>query len=166
MFRVLFTVAVVLPLIGFYSFWRDAYKNEWDWISDESVKMYVDAAKTFLTASGIAVAITVSALSYKISAAPWIAQRAVSGLVACVVLAPCTVLVLYRLYERARSRARDNTEGRLTRAELAILLVMAYFTVEGFVLGFLYLARIPFNFVQAAHPIGTPHDFGPMRLLH
>jgi|ERR1700730_14890489 len=152
MFRALLVVAIGLPLAGFYSFWRDARKEKWDWISEESVKMYVDAAKTFLTASGIAVAIAVAALGQKLSPPPWIIQRAVGGLVACVILAPCTVLVLYRLFERARSRERDNTEGRLTRLELAILLVMAYLTVEGFVLGFLYLGRIPFNLAQACSP--------------
>ncbi len=113
--------------------------------------MYVDAAKTFLTASGIAVAITVAALGQKLSPPQWIVQRAVGGLVACVILAPCTVLVLYRLFERARSREGDNTQGRLTRLELAILLVMAYFTVEGFVVGFLYLGRIPFNLSQVGN---------------
>jgi len=118
---------------------------------EESVKMYVDAAKTFLTASGIAVAITVAALGQKLSPPQWIVQRAVGGLVACVILAPCTVLVLYRLFERARSREGDNTQGRLTRLELAILLVMAYFTVEGFVVGFLYLGRIPFNLSQVGN---------------
>jgi hypothetical protein len=65
----------------------------------------------------------------------------------CVVLAPCSVLLLYRSYERARSRQNDNSEGRLTLLELAILLTAAYFTVEGFLVGFLYLARIPSNLV-------------------
>jgi len=151
MFRAFLIIAITVPLVGFYSFWRDARKGQWDWISDESVKMYVDAAKTFLTASGIAVAIVVAALGQKLSPPPWIVQRAVGGLVACVIFAPCTVLVLYRLFERARSRANDNKQGRLTRLELAILLVMAYLTVEGFLIGFLYLGRIPFNLAQVGY---------------
>ncbi|SRR6266478_3074326 len=154
MFRAVSLLAVVLPLIGFYTFWRDAQKKEWHWISEESVKMYVDAAKTFLTASGIAAAISVASLSGKLSPPVWIIQRAVGGLVTCVVLAPCSVLLLYRAYERARARQKDGgSEGRLTRLELAILLIVAYFTVEGFILGFLYLARIPSNLASgpAAH---------------
>src|SRR6266478_4214047 len=145
MFRAVSLLAVVLPLIGFYTFWRDAQKKEWHWISEESVKMYVDAAKTFLTASGIAAAISVASLGGKLSPPVWIIQRAVGGLVTCVVLAPCAVLLLYRLYERARSRQGKDSQGRLTLLELAILLTVAYLTVEGFILGFLYLARIPSN---------------------
>ena len=149
MFQALLTVAVVLPMLGFYTFWRDAQQQEWDWINDESVKMYVDAAKTFLTASGIAAAIAVGSLGGKLAVPAWIIQRAVAGLVTCVVLAPCSVLLLYRFYERAKGRQRHGSEGRLTRLELAILLIVAYFTVEGFILGFLYLARIPSNLVEA-----------------
>jgi phosphatidylglycerophosphate synthase len=148
MFRALLFIAITIPLVGFYSFWRDAQKAQWDWISDESVKMYVDAAKTFLTASGIAVAIVVAALGQRLSPPAWIVQRAVGGLVTCVIFAPCAVLVLYRLFERARSRGNDNKQGRLTRLELGILLVMGYFTVEGFIVGFLYLGRIPFSLTQ------------------
>src|ERR1700682_5099743 len=110
MFQVLFLVAVVLPLVGFYTFWRDAQKG-WVWINDESVKMYADAAKPSPPASGIAVAITVASLGGKISPPVWIVERAVGGLVTCVVLAPCSVLLLYRLYERARSRQNDNSQG-------------------------------------------------------
>jgi hypothetical protein len=152
MFRALFVLAVALPLLGFYSFWRDARDKEWDWITAESVKMYVDAAKTFLTASGIAAAIAVASLGGKLSPPAWIVERAVGGLVASVVLAPCTVVILYRLYEKARSRENHDSQGRLTRLELAVLLTVAYFSVEGFILGFLYLARIPSSLVQAVHP--------------
>ncbi len=148
MFRAVLLLAVVLPLVGLYTFWRDARKQGWDWINAESVKMYVDAAKTFLTASGIAAAIAVASLSGKLSPPVWIIQRAVGGLVTCVVLAPCAVLLLYRFYERAGARQNDGgSQGRLTLPELAILLIAAYFTVEGFILGFLYLARIPSNLV-------------------
>lgn len=147
MFQALLILAVTVPLVGFYTFWRDAQRHQWDWINEESVKMNVDAAKTFLTASGIAAALSVASLGGKLSPPTWIIQRAVGGLVACVILAPCSVLLLYRLYERARSRQNDNSEGRLTRPELAILLIVAYLTVEGFILGFLYLARIPSNLV-------------------
>jgi hypothetical protein len=71
--------------------------------------------------------------------------------VACVVFAPITVLVLYRIYERARSRHQEaeprdpHAQGKLTKLELALLLIMSYITVEGFILGFLYLARVPFH---------------------
>ena len=151
MFRVLLLIAVFGPLVGFYTFWRDARAQGWAWITAESLKMYVDAAKTFLTASGVAVAIVVASLGGKFSPPLWIVQRSVTGLVTCVVFAPITVLVLYRLYERARSRhqaaePRDpHSQGELTRLELAFLLLMAYITAEGFILGFLHLARIPFH---------------------
>jgi hypothetical protein len=151
MFRALFLIAVIGPLVGLYTFWRDAQAREWDWITDGSLKMYIDAAKTFLTASGIAVAIVVASMGGKFSPPLWIVRRAVSGLVACVVFAPITVLVLYRIYERARSRHQEaepkdpHPQGKLTRLELILLLIMAYLTTEGFILGFLYLARIPFH---------------------
>lgn len=156
MFRILFIIAILGPLVGFYTFWRDARAHGWAWISDESLKMYVDAAKTFLTASGIAAAIVIASLGGKFSPPSWIVQRAVAGLVTCVVFAPITVLVLYRLYERASSRHQaaepkdPHAQGKLTRLELALLLVVAYITAEGFILGFLYLGRIPF------HPAPTP----------
>jgi hypothetical protein len=67
MFRALFLIAVIGPLAGLYSFWRDALTQGWDWITDESLKMYIDAAKTFLTASGVAVAIVVASLGGKFS---------------------------------------------------------------------------------------------------
>jgi uncharacterized membrane protein len=151
MFQALFLIAAIGPLVGFYSFWRDARAQGWDWITAESLKMYVDAAKTFLMASGIAVAIVVGSLGGKFSPPLWIVQRAVAGLVTCVVFAPITVLVLYRLYERASSRHQEaepkdpHAQGKLNRLELALLLAMAYITAEGFILGFLYLARIPFH---------------------
>lgn len=151
MFWILFMIAVCVPLIGFYTIWRDARApHQWAWISDESLKMYVDAAKTFLTASGIA-AVVVASLGGKFSPPSWIVQRAIAGLVTCVVFAPITVLVLYRLYDRARSRHQmadpkdAHAQGKLTRLELALLLLVAYITAEGFILGFLYLGRIPFH---------------------
>lgn len=151
MFPVFFLLAVIVPLVGLYSFWRDAQTKGWDWISADSLKMYVDASKTFLTASGIAVAIVVGSLGGKLSPPSWIVQRAVAGLVTCVVFAPITVLLLYRLYERESARHQEaepegvHGQGKLTRIELALLLVMAYVTLEGFILGFLYLARAPFH---------------------
>lgn len=151
MFKLLFAIAVLLPLIGFLTFWLDARSRGWIWISSDSVKMYVDTAKTFLTASGVAVAIVVASLGGKFSPPMWIVQRAVAGLVACVVFSPVSVLVLYRCFERAAARYRDDGEepheieqGKLTKGELAIILMFGYVAVEGFVLGFLYLARIPF----------------------
>jgi hypothetical protein len=55
-------VALVVPLIALRTFWRDARLHGWAWINAEGLKMYVDAAKTFLTASAIAVAIVVASL--------------------------------------------------------------------------------------------------------
>ncbi len=76
MFRVLLLIAVFAPLAGLYTFWRDASNRHWAWITDESLKMYVDAAKTFLTASGVAVAIVVASLGGKFSPPLWIAGGA------------------------------------------------------------------------------------------
>lgn len=150
MFRALLFIVVILPLLGFYSFWRDAQKQQWLALNPETLKMYVDAVKTILTASGLAVAAIVASLGGRLSTPIWIVERAVTCLVMCIVCAPLTVFVLYRCYDRARSRHHEveprdpYQQGALTSLEYLLLLLMAYATVEGFILGFLYLARIPF----------------------
>ena len=51
-------VFVPTPLI--WQYWREARSLGWDWSSRDSRDMYVDGAKTLITASGIALAVVAS----------------------------------------------------------------------------------------------------------
>jgi hypothetical protein len=53
-------IGALLFMYSMYSFWRDSQVRGWNWTSHESRGMYVDAAKTLITASGIVVALVAS----------------------------------------------------------------------------------------------------------
>jgi hypothetical protein len=95
--------------------------------------MYVDGAKTLITASGIAVA-----------------------LLSCVCLSLIVILALLRGFERAENRYIDEQrkerkqieagEGRLNTTELLFILVPTGFALSCFLVGFVFLGRIAFHF--------------------
>jgi len=59
-FYLLVVLAVAIPGIFMWTFWRDAKGRGWNWTTEASRTMYVDVAKTLITASGIAVALVAS----------------------------------------------------------------------------------------------------------
>ena len=127
--------------------------------------MYVDSVKTLITASGIAVALLASAAKSAAARATvtlndqivtFSAKVAVVCLVLCIVLSLVVTFALVRSFDRAQSRygdeqrrvgqASDGTEGKLTLAELAFILVPAAPALSLFVVGFAFLARIAYHF--------------------
>lgn len=154
---VVFSIAV-LPLLFVLRVWWHAHTIGWIYSSEDSRNMYVDAAKTLITASGIAVAILASSLSAGRTATPvaaFSAKVAVVCLIFCVGLSLVAMLALMRGHEEAKGRnidARraqglpvDVKEGRLSSAALFVTLVPAAFALSCFLVGLLFLGRIVFH---------------------
>jgi hypothetical protein len=59
-FYVFVFVVAAAPLLLVWHYWHEAQTKGWDWTNEQSRSMYVDAAKTLITASGIAVALLAS----------------------------------------------------------------------------------------------------------
>jgi hypothetical protein len=116
--------------------------------------MYVDAAKTLITASGIAVALLASSTVASVRATNNIvafsAKVAVVCLISCVCLSLVVILALMRGFERAQSRHIESGgragEGKLNSAELLFILIPAGAALSCFLAGFVFLGRITFHF--------------------
>ena len=120
--------------------------------------MYVDVAKTMITASGVAVALLAS-LSFS-SQRPsnptvvFFAKVAGFCLIVCVCMALVHIVALSRGHESAHARNVEALrgaghlgaidEGSLTNFELACILVSGGFALSGFFIGFLFLGRVIF----------------------
>lgn len=114
--------------------------------------MYVDVAKTLITASGIAVALVASSFVQlhtsdeivKVSA-----RLGVIALILCFCSSVIVILALTRGHERARSRniesGRGGEEGQLTDTELLFILIPACTALSSFLVGALCLGRIAFH---------------------
>jgi len=147
------------PALFAWHYWHEAQTLGWDWINDDSRGMYVDCAKTMITASGIAVALLASSAIASARTASAVvafsAKLAAVCFISCVCLSLITILALSRGYERARSRNSDGhrrigltagPEGRLTTAELLCILFPTAAALSSFLVGFLFLGRIVFYF--------------------
>jgi hypothetical protein len=143
MFHLLFGLAVLGPLIFMWSFWR-ADRSGVEWIHTEARDVYVEAAKTLIPASSIAIAIVVSPLGVKLAFPHWIVQRAVTALTLCMVSSVLAILAIARGYALASSRTTAAQTGRLTAFELFLVLAAEYFALVGFLTGFLYMARMAY----------------------
>lgn len=73
-------------------------------------------------------------------------------LIICIVFSLVTIMGLSRGYDRARSRFLGSAEGSvyqdqgmLDDAELRLILATGYFSLAGFLTGFVFLARITFQ---------------------
>ena len=121
--------------------------------------MYVDGAKTLITASGIAVALLASsAFASARTSSPLVAvssRVAAVSLISCICFSFVLILALLRGYERALSRINDELtskglggtdEAKLNPAELALILVTGCAALSSFLVGFVFLARIAFHF--------------------
>jgi hypothetical protein len=142
------------PIIFVWSVWHEAKTLGWIWSTDQSRTMYVDAAKTLITASGIAVALLASSSVSSAKATDTIvafsAKVAVVCLISCVCLSLIVILALLRGFERAQSRfieARGQAgQGKLNPAELLFILIPAGTGLSCFLVGFVFLGRITFHF--------------------
>jgi len=116
--------------------------------------MYVDAAKTLITASGIAVALlassTVASERATNNLVAFSAKVAVVCLIACVCFSIVVILALMRGFERAQSRHIESGghagEGKLNSIELRFILIPAGGALSCFLVGFVFLGRIAFHF--------------------
>jgi hypothetical protein len=145
-------LVVVGPAVFFWSFWRDAQVRGWRWTTDASRTMYVDVAKTLITASGIAVAVVASSSAplRTVDAIVRISARiGVISLVLCICASLVAMLSLTRGHERARNRNLDagksGNEGELTDAELFTTLFSSWLALSSFLVGALFLGRIAFH---------------------
>ena len=99
--------------------------------------MYVDGAKTLITAAGIAVALlassTVASARITNGLIAFSARVAVVSLISCVCFSFVVILALLRGFERAQARHIENQrkenktpvagEGKLNRGELLFILI-------------------------------------------
>jgi len=116
--------------------------------------MYVDTAKTFITASGIAVALLASSTVGSVRATSGLvafsAKVAVVCLISCVCLSLIVILALTRGFERAQSRNIESGgnagQGRLDSTELLFIIIPAGGALSCFFVGFVFLGRIAFHF--------------------
>jgi hypothetical protein len=125
------------------------------WIRQDTRAMYVDAAKTIVSACAVAASLVSLVVSARGSNQPGliIAVRcAVVSLVIGLVASMITIFALSRSYDRAVSRwyedpARKGStteQGKLSRAELLWVLIPAWLGIVGFLEGFIFVVRIAF----------------------
>lgn len=149
-FYLLVLLAVAVPTVFIWTFWRDAKARHWNYTTDASRAMYVDVVKTLITASGIAVALIASASSRTLdSIARFSTRVGVVSLIICIAAALVTMLALTRGHERARSRnmesGKGGEEGQLSDFELLLILIPGAIALSSFLVGLLFLARITFH---------------------
>jgi predicted permease len=152
-------VVAVTPFWFVRRVWRLARAKGWSWTNTDSRNMYVDATKTLITSSGIAVALLASSVSSGRTAnnvVAFSAKVAVVCLIACVGLSLVAILALVRGHEEATGRNVDEqrrsgtftgnvTEGKLTTGELLFILVPSGIGLSSFLLGLMFLGRIVFH---------------------
>ena len=159
-----FFVSVVgaAPLLLVWHYWHVAKARGWAWSSIDSRNMYVDAFKTIIAASGIAVALLASsAVGTARTANPIVAfsaKVAAVCLISCVCVSLIAIVGLLRGHELARSRyveerqkagtltGSEITEGKLSTGELLCILAPAAIALSCFLVGFVFLGRIAFHF--------------------
>jgi hypothetical protein len=152
-------LVAVLPVLFIWSVWHLARKRGWSYTSPDSRNMYVDAAKTLITASGIAVALLassgVAAVRTALPVVAFSAKVAAVSLISCVVFSLVVILALLRGYEVSWSRNNEDRiakglgafpEGKLSTVELLLILLPAGAGLSCFLVGFVFLGRIAFHF--------------------
>jgi hypothetical protein len=143
-------IAVICPAIFMWTFWRDAKRRHWNYTTETSRGMYVDVAKTLITASGIGVALVASASARSLdSIAKFSTRVGVVSLIICISASLVTILALTRGHERAQSRnmeaGRGGEEGQLLDFELLFILIPSGIALASFLVGLLFLGRITFH---------------------
>ena len=159
-FYVFVTLLIVLPQLFVGFVWYEARTRGWAWTSTDSRNMYVDGAKTLVTASGIAVALlassSVASARTGSGLVAFSAKVAAVSLIFCVCSSITLIVVLLRFYERAWSRRADELraagqaisekEGKLNKFELLLILVFSDAALTSFLVGFAFLGRIAYHF--------------------
>jgi hypothetical protein len=158
-FYVFVALVAILPMLFIWSIWHLARERGWSYINADTRDMYVDGAKTLITASGIAVALLASSgvASAKIvlPLVAFSAKVAAVSLISCVCLSLVVILALLRGFEVSWSRkseemlargAGPSADGQLNRIELICILLPAGLALSSFLVGFVFLGRIAFHF--------------------
>src|ERR1700687_1698795 len=148
-----------LPMLFVWSVWHLARTRGWSWIRQDTRNMYVDGAKTLITASGIAVALLASSsVASAKTAVPLVAfsaKVAAVSLISCVVFSLVLILGLLRGFELSWSRNNEGRiaagqepaeDGKLNTSELTFILLPAGAALSSFLVGFVFLGRIAFHF--------------------
>jgi hypothetical protein len=156
-------IALVESGISFFLgnvFLKGIKEPRWRWSTEDSRDMWIGAANTMITAAGIAAAL-VAALSLGLERVPsplvvFSAKVAVVSLVICVGVSLALVLTLARGHETAKARnieqrrldglSGETTEGLLSPFAFGLVIVLAFFALSGFYIGFLFLARLIVHF--------------------
>jgi hypothetical protein len=122
--------------------------------------MYVDVAKTLISASGISVALlaaasnrvpTLNSGTYVKEIIATSATVSAFCLISCVVSSLFVILALVRGFEMAQARRvkelgkEGHGAGELTHVELLKIIVPAGVALPCFVTGFLFLGRVAFH---------------------
>jgi|SRR5690242_2992907 len=154
LFYLLVVAAVAVPAMFIWTFWRDAQARGWNWTTESSRAMYVDVAKTLITASGIAVALVASSFAPQRvvdATVRFSARVGVITLVLCICSSLMTILALTRGQERARARnieaGQSAEEGQLTNTELLFILLPAWLALSSFLVAVIFLGRIVFHII-------------------
>jgi hypothetical protein len=96
------------PFLLMLHYWHEARTRGWSWTSQDSRDMYVDAAKTIITASGIAVALLASSSISPARTGSSLVAFSAKVVVVCLISSVCfsliVILALLRGHERAQSR--------------------------------------------------------------
>ena len=157
-----FAVLVELGIASFLAhFLRKAMQNtkeaeQWRWSSEDSRTMWIDVAKTMITASGIAAALlaTLAARQGNIlgGLAAFSVKAATVSLVVCACFSMFLILALARGHEAAKARYSSKRrqegytgeikEGPLTKFALWVTVSGAFVALSSFFIGFLFLARV------------------------
>lgn len=158
MFHLLATLAVILCQLLILTFIVEAIRHDWRWIRRDGLTIYNDAAKTIITASGIAVAIVAAGIGGRLAAPFWILQRAVVCLIVCILSSVMFMIAMARGWERASSRETNQSEnpfdqGRLSWLELLTILFFGDLALSSFFLGFIYLGRTMFSVFGTSSPV-------------
>jgi hypothetical protein len=102
---------------------------------------YFDALKTMITASGVAIAVVSAGLQPRFNVPVDILKWAVGCLIVSIVASVVTMFILSYFYDVAGS----SGGAAVPRKRLVWALASGYVAIAGFLLGFSYLARIPFH---------------------
>jgi hypothetical protein len=141
-------LAFVLPLLYVIQVGSPAKTGTALRPDERSRANYFDALRTLVTAAGVAIAIVAAGLQQKFVAPTWILKTAAGCLALCVMFSVSTMLVMSRVYEKARTDGRRPATGR----ELTPVLVLGYGALVTFLLGFIHLALLTFYIGESPPP--------------
>jgi hypothetical protein len=110
LFYLFVLLSVISPAIFMWTFWRDAKGRNWNYTTDTSRAMYVDVAKTLITASGIGVALTASVSTRVLDSIAKFSIRV--GVVCLVICIPASLVTMLAANPWTRKGTITEHRGR------------------------------------------------------